>query len=179
MTAAHHWYERAKETANLGLQCMSLNPKDEPGMPTVIQTSEGLQYPESLVANGQHHRNLSSSMSFAKGRREPREARMYSKESSCCNQEKIITEQVLNKSSGCAEKQTRENHWTCFIDNIDYKRMCSNFCKVRMMLDIEILHTRFSQQLGLLTSIQRSGFSHNSNVETKFEAGFIMMMKQL
>lgn len=44
----------AKEMALLALQCISLNPKDRPRMPAIIQTLEALQqYKDMAVSCGQ------------------------------------------------------------------------------------------------------------------------------
>ena len=44
----------AKEMALLALQCISLNPKDRPRMPAIIQTLETLQqYKDMAVSCGQ------------------------------------------------------------------------------------------------------------------------------
>ncbi|KAG5089247.1 putative serine/threonine-protein kinase PBL15 [Glycine soja] len=43
----------AKEMAHLALQCISLNPKDRPRMPTIVETLEGLQqYKDMAVTSG-------------------------------------------------------------------------------------------------------------------------------
>ena len=44
----------AKEMAHLALQCISLNPKDRPRMPTIVETLEGLQQYKDMAVTSVH-----------------------------------------------------------------------------------------------------------------------------
>ncbi|KAG5013694.1 hypothetical protein JHK86_025955 [Glycine max] len=51
--AGQYSVKGAKEMAHLALQCISLNPKDRPRMPTIVETLEGLQqYKDMAVTSG-------------------------------------------------------------------------------------------------------------------------------
>ncbi|KAI7978999.1 putative serine/threonine-protein kinase PBL15 [Camellia lanceoleosa] len=48
--AAQYSVKGAKEMALLALQCVSLNPKDRPRMPAIIETLQGLQQLRDMAA---------------------------------------------------------------------------------------------------------------------------------
>ena len=72
--AGQYSVKGAKEIALLALQCISLNPKDRPRMPSVVETLEGLQHLRDMaVSCGQWPATPKSTKNGAaavKGRRE-------------------------------------------------------------------------------------------------------------
>ncbi|CAK9143689.1 unnamed protein product [Ilex paraguariensis] len=82
--AGQYSVKGAKEIALLALQCVSLNPKDRPKMPAIIETLEGLQHLRDMaVTSGQWPASPKASRSVVSAAKEKREngAKIYWKNS--------------------------------------------------------------------------------------------------
>jgi len=52
--AGQYSVKGAKEIARLALQCISLNPKDRPRMPMIVETLEALQHYKDMAVTSGH-----------------------------------------------------------------------------------------------------------------------------